>query len=468
MQSNKIAIVGAGPAGMGCAYTLAKAGQPSVVIEKDNVPGGLCRTVNFHGYLFDIGGHRFISRSKEINELWHQIMGDDMLTVKRLSRIYYREKFFKYPLSFFNTFWNLNPVESFLCVVSYLKCKYLKRRDDNTFEGWIINRFGEKLYNIFFKPYTEKIWAMACRDISADWAKQRIRGLSLKVALQRAIFRIKKNTPKTLSEEFLYPGTGPGEFYKRLKDLTLSLGGQFEFGKILTGIKHDGKKIVSIEIQDAWGGKKELAVDYLFSSIPLPVLIKLLTPRPAEDIVSSAGKLNFRSLLVVNIILDKENIFSDQWIYIHSPKVKMGRIQNYKNWSPAMVVDPKKTSLGLEYFCTESDDIWRMNDIDLIGYATEELEKIGIAYRKDLINGFVVRCSDVYPVYSLDYEQHIDIIRAYLTEFSNLQTIGRGGLFRYDNSDHALLTGIYAANNFLGNGYSNIWDINTDEKYLES
>lgn len=445
MSLDRVVIIGAGPAGMGCAYTLAKAKQDCLVIEKDTAPGGLCRTIDFRGYLFDIGGHRFISKSEEINNLWHRVMDGDMLRVRRLSRIYYRKKYFKYPLSFFNTFWNLGPAESLLCVGSYLKHRFLKADNSDTFEGWITYRFGKRLYNIFFKPYTEKIWSIPCQEISAHWAQQRIGGLSLKTAIKDA-FLIRKDIPKTLSKEFFYPKTGPGEFYHRLEKLTESEGGRFTFGKSVTGISHNGRKILSIDILNSYESKKEnLSVDYLFSSIPLPIFIRMLEPPPPKDIINAANRLRFRSLLVVNIIVDKEDLYPDQWIYIHSPEVSLGRIQNYKNWSPMMVADIKKTSLGLEYFCNEGNSLWNMNDADLIRHALGELEEIGAVSRRYFIDGFVVRRPNVYPVYLLGYQKNVDIIRNYLARFCNLQTIGRGGLFRYDNSDDALLSGIYAA-----------------------
>lgn len=466
---NQIIILGAGPAGMACAYTLANAKKPSLVIEREDEPGGLCRTIDFHGYLFDIGGHRFLSKSEEVNQLWHEVMGEDMLRVKRLSRIYYRKRQFDYPLSFFNTFWNLGLRECLLSIGSYLWCKYRKPGDENTFEGQIINRFGKRLYEIFFKTYTEKVWAVSCRDLSANWARQRIQGLSLRVAIRKALLGRNGRTPKTLAEEFLYPRTGPGEFYRRLGEWAAARGALFKFGRNATSVRHDGQRVVSVEIMDRRSGEREeLPVDQLFSTLPLPLLVASLLPRPAENILQVARKLRFRSFLVVNIILGKKEVFPDQWIYVHSPEVKLGRIQNYKNWSPAMVVDPQKTSLGLEYFCTEGDELWRMNDVDLIHYAVGELEKIGIVSRRHLIDGFVLRRPNVYPVYSLDYQENITALRRYLERFENLQTLGRAGLFRYDNSDHALLTGICTAKNFLGEGPYDVWAVNTDEAYLES
>lgn len=468
MSDDRIVVIGAGPAGMGCANTLAAAGRPCMVIEKDRSPGGLCQTINYNGYLFDMGGHRFLSRSADVNRLWREVMGDDMLHVKRLSRIYYRKKYFNYPLSFFNTFWNLGPIESFLCVASYLKWKAPRPSDDETFESWIIRRFGKRLYNIFFKVYTEKVWAVPCSDISADWAQQRIQGLSLRVAIKKAILGSGEG-PKTLSEEFFYPRTGPGEFYKRLMESDAARCAQFLFGRTVVKIKHDGQKIISVVFRDFLEERtEEVPVGHLCSSMPLPVLVDMLEPRAPEEVMAAAGKLSFRSFLTVNVILDKEHVFPDQWIYVHSPEVRLGRIQNYKNWSPAMVVDLKKTSLGLEYFCTEDDNLWVMNDVELINYALGELEKIGIASRRHFITGFVVRRSHAYPVYALDYRKHVNTIRMFLGQFSNLQTIGRSGLFRYDNSDHALTTGICAARNILGPERRDIWEINTDKEYLES
>lgn len=460
MTFSKVIAIGAGPAGMACANTLANNKQSCVVMDSNDHCGGLCRTINFHGYLFDIGGHRFLTRSGEVNSLWSEILGEDLLKVKRLSRIYYRKKFFNYPLTFFNTFWNLGLMESLLCILSYLRYR-IKPRDDNSFDGWITNRFGKRLFEIFFKPYTEKIWGMASKDISADWAEERIKGLSLRVAIQKALLMMQRNTPKTLSDEFYYPRSGPGEFYSRLHNLISNKGGQFEFNKNVISIKHNGQRILSIQIQDRYTNEKEeLPVDYLFSSMPLSLLVKILTPPVPNDILICAQKLNFRAFIVVNVILNRENVFPDQWIYVHSPKVKLGRIQNYKNWSLGMVVDFRKTSLGLEYFCSRGDNLWSMNDVDLINFALEELEKIGIVSRRYLIDGFVIRQPDAYPVYSLEYQAHRNRIRNYLKTFSNFQTMGRGGLFQYGNSDYALLTGMHSAKKFLGQDACDIWEMN--------
>lgn len=469
-KEKKILILGAGPSGMGCASVLADKGIPSRVIDRESDAGGLCRTVNFHDYLFDIGGHRFLSKCPEVNLFWEKVMGDKMLRVKRLSRIFYKKRFFNYPLSFFNTFWNFGPLESFLCVASYLRCRVFRPGDEQTFEGWITNRFGRRLYEIFFKTYTEKVWAVPCRDISANWAKQRIQGLSLKVAIQKALTGLRTNLPKTLAQQFLYPEKGPGDFYRRLRERIEPGGVSFLMEKEVVRVRHHNRRIVSVDVRDGRnpGVLESLPADYLFSSLPLPGLIRRLDPPPPANILQKASRLKFRNFLVINIILDKPFVFPDQWIYVHSPEVSLGRIQNYKNWSPSMVVDQGKTSLGLEYFCNENDWLWKKNDVDLIQFALTELERLRIVSRRHLIDGFVVRQSDVYPVYELGYEAIVRELREYLEGFSNIQTIGRAGLFRYDNSDHALLTGISAARNFTGEARTDLWKLNTDDSYLES
>lgn len=466
-MDKKNIIIGAGPSGMACGHTLAQSDKTFTIIEKTKTPGGLCKTLNFHGYLFDIGGHRFLSKSDEVNDLWHKIMGDDMLKVNRLSRIYYKKKYFNYPLTVFNTFWNLGPIQTVACILSYLRSKLDRSIKDATFEGWIIKHFGRKLYEIFFKSYTEKVWAMPCENISSDWAIQRIRGLSLKTAIKRAL-SIGNNRPKTLTKEFLYPRTGPGEFYKRLENYILSDNRNITYNSNVTEILHNNKKVTSIKLWNPLKSEtKTVEAGYLFSSMPLPDMIKIMHPKPPKDVIEAADKLLFRNFLVVNVILNKESIFKDQWLYIHSPEVKMGRIQNYKNWSPAMVADTSRTSLGLEYFCSKNDDIWNMDDVSLIDFAMDELEKTGIALRKHLIDGFVIRESNVYPVYTVNYKENLTKIKDYLKGFDNFQPIGRAGLFRYDNSDHAILTGIKAAKNFLGESSNDVWETDPDKAYIE-
>ena len=469
MSEGKPTIIGSGPAGMACAYTLAKADRPSSIIETELTPGGLCRTLDFKGYLFDIGGHRFLSKSPEINAFWREIMGDALLRVKRLSRIYYHKRYFNYPLSFCNTLINLGLLESLLCVGSYLKQVYAKPVAQDTFEGWVTSRFGKLLYEIFFKTYTEKLWGISCKDISADWASQRIRGLSLGVAISQAFLGSKSGAPKTLSTEFLYPSQGPGEFYSIFQKHIEQYGVKFLFGKSVVKIKRSDYRIIACIVEDKITGfKEECPIEYLFSTIPLPIFVRALDPPAPQNVLKTAEKLNFRSFLVVNIILDRADIFKDQWVYVHAPQVKLARIQNYKNWSLKMVADTQKTSLGLEYFCSEGDALWSMQDAELVKFALNELEEVGISSRAYFVDAFVVRYANVYPIYTLDYQVNRNIVYDYVQQLSNFQTLGRAGLFCYDNSDHALLTGIYAAKNYLEEGAFDLRSVNADKEYLES
>lgn len=463
-----ILIVGAGPAGMACALGLARRGRATMVVEKDSRSGGLCQTIDHRGFLFDIGGHRFLSRLEEVNALWRETLGDELLRVKRLSRIFYRGRFFKYPLSFLDTFKNLGPVESVLCVASYLKDRVSRPADDGTFEGWIINRFGRRLYRIFFDVYTRKVWAIPCKDLSADWAKQRIQGLSLKVAVRKAILGTWASGPKTLTEEFLYPRRGPGEFFNRLRDEAAGKGVRFAFDTEVLAVEHDGMRVRAVEIRRGTAtGRERVPVEAFVSSMPLPQLVKALRPLPPGPVMAAADKLIFRSYLVANVILDDKDLFPDQWIYVHSPEVRMGRIQNYKNWSPDMTADPARTSLGLEYFCDEGDALWNKSDPELIDFALEELARIGIGSRRKLIDGFVVRRPDAYPVYSRDYRESLGAVREYLARFENLLTIGRAGLFRYCNSDLALKMGLNAADRVLGLPSVDPWEMGREQDYLE-
>jgi protoporphyrinogen oxidase len=448
---------------------LARGGLEPLVIEKEGRSGGLCRTIEFNGCLFDIGGHRFLSRLDEVNALWGGVLGDDLLRVRRLSRIFYRGRFFKYPLSFFDTFRNLGPVESLRSVGSYLKDRAFRPGDDSTFEGWIVNRFGRRLYDIFFDVYTRKVWAVPCRDLSADWARQRIRGLSLRVALRGSILGTGGAGPKTLAREFLYPRRGPGQFVERLQDEAAGRGARFLFNETVSAVEHDGRRITAVESRRNGSGAETRAVPAarLVSSMPLPRLVKALRPPPPASVAAAADRMRFRSFIVVNLILEAGDLFPDQWIYVHSPEVRLGRIQNFKNWSPAMNANPRWTSLGLEYFCDEGDALWRKSDAELIDRGLEELARIGFPSRESFVDGFVVRRPDVYPVYALDYGNALRAVRDYLARFDNLQTIGRAGSFRYCNSDLALKMGLSAADRLLGRSSPNLWEMGRDRDYLE-
>ncbi len=461
-------VIGAGPSGLACADVLTRASAPCRVLEQDADVGGMCRTIDFHGYLFDLGGHRFLSKDPGVNALWRSVLGDDLHQVQRLSRIFYRRRFFNYPLSFLNTFWNLGPVESVWSVGSFFASKVFHRGDEETFEGWIIRHFGRRLYEIFFKSYTEKVWGMECRHISAEWAKQRIMGLSLRAALQKALLGHSARAGRTLYERFLYPVRGPGQFYGRLADRITDAGGEITRQARVERIFWCGRSVEAVGVTGPDGDVRRMTVDHLFSSMAAGDVIRAMDPRPPEAVIAAAEQLRFRGFISVNVILDKETVFPDQWIYVHSPEVKLGRIQNYKNWSPAMVADYHKTTLGLEYFCSPGDAVWEMNDEDMIGFALDELERTGIVSRRYLINAFVTRCPQAYPVYALGYRAALETVRHYLTGFENLYMMGRQGLFRYCNSDHAMIMGRLAAEKALGRSSADLWATDGKNGYLET
>jgi len=459
-------ILGAGPAGLASALELARNHVKTTVVEREAEVGGLCRTLRRDGYYFDIGGHRFFSKNREINELWREVLQDDYLVVNRKSRIFYNKRYFDYPLSLPNVIKNLGMKNSFFCFLSYLKSQWRRRGDDSTFEGWISNRFGARLYRIFFKSYTEKVWNIPCQTLSSDWAIQRIQGMSLRRALLHAILKNQNRFTKSLVTEFIYPIYGPGLFSEKLKRLSESLGSQYLLRKEVTAITHDDRQILEITLKGPEGEMQNHRSDYYLSSIPLTVLVQRLVPPPPEEIVETAERLRFRSFIVVNVILNRKNVFEDNWIYVHDPSVKLARIQNYKNWSHFMVKDPEKTSLGLEYFASEGDELWTKAPEDMIDFAMKELEAIGLGPGADLIDAFVVKIPKVYPIYHKTYREDLETIRRYLEGFSNLQVMGRTGMFRYDNSDHALLTGLYAARNLFGH-HHDLWNVNTDPEYHE-
>jgi protoporphyrinogen oxidase len=465
-----VSIIGAGPAGLTAAYELSKLGLKSTVIEADHQVGGLSRTVNYRGYRFDIGGHRFFSKVPLINELWKEILGEDFLVRPRLSRIHYDGHFFDYPLKAFNALAGLGPVEAFLVGLSYTKAKLFPSEEETTFEQWVANRFGHRLYRIFFKTYTEKVWGIPCTEISADWAAQRIKNLSLSEAIRNALFgsgRTKNGQIiTTLIDNFYYPRLGPGMMWERCKELLAARGHETIQGIRIEKIHHRHGHVECIQGKTSSGELIEFEGDHFLSTMPLRELIHALDPLPPDEVLQAANNLRYRDYLTVVLIVRRESVFPDNWIYIHTPGVKMGRIQNYKNWSPEMVPDLSRTSLGLEYFLWDKDQEWNWSDDRLIELGIRECTQIGLIEPGEVEDGTVVRMKQAYPVYDQKYHENLSILRQYLKTFSNLQTIGRNGLHRYNNQDHSMLTGIYAARNIIGEKYD-VWSVNTEMEYHE-
>ena len=469
MTNNKdrqVLIIGAGPAGLTAAWELIRRGAQVTVLEKYHLVGGIARTEQYKGYYFDIGGHRFFTKVDEVNKLWAEWMGDEFLLRPRVSRIYYDGKFYDYPLKAFNALLNMGVWRSFTILLSYIQFKLFPYPKEETFEQWVTNRFGKRLFEIFFKTYSEKVWGIPTSEIRAEWAAQRIKGLSLFSAVRNALFRPRNEQVKTLIEEFHYPKRGPGMMWERVVELVRERGGEVMMDAEAVKVVREENKVTGVEaVVD--GSPRFFPVTDVISSAPLTELIVKLDPPPPPDILASIKHLSYRDFLTVVLIVDKPDLFRDNWIYIHSPEVKVGRIQNFANWSPHMVPDSTTSSLGLEYFCTEGDELWNTPDAELLELGKRELAKIGLTKGGVVIDGTVVRQLKAYPVYDSVYAEHLEKVKQYLATISNLQTIGRNGLHKYNNQDHSMLTAIYAVENMLGLGHHDLWEINTERSYHE-
>jgi protoporphyrinogen oxidase len=466
-----VVVAGAGPAGLTAAHELTRLGVACEVLEADPIHvGGLARTETYRGYRFDIGGHRFFTKSEEVRRFWHEMLGDDLLRVRRLSRIYYRNRFFAYPLDARDALSKLGLFEAALCGLSYLRQAARRRREHVSFEDWVVAHFGRRLYEMFFKTYTEKVWGMPCSHISADWAAQRIRGLSLLSAARHALRPARNGgngqVVKTLIDEFEYPRLGPGMLWERVADRLRRAGVPVRLGAAVVSLRHDGRRVREVVAVTA-EGRRRIDVEAVVSSMPLRSLVRALDPPPPEEVRRAAEALRYRDFLTVVLIADRAEVFPDNWIYVHDPDVRVGRIQNFKNWSPEMVPDPGRTALGLEYFCFEHDGLWRLTDRELVARATSEIGRIGLVDPAEVVDGTVVRVRKAYPVYDDAYRDHVETIRAYLEEgLENVQVCGRNGMHKYNNQDHAMMTGMMAARNVAGQSW-NQWWVNEDAEYLE-
>jgi protoporphyrinogen oxidase len=473
-----VAIIGAGPAGLTAAYLLSKQGLSVTVIEKDPVyVGGISRTVEHEGFRFDIGGHRFFSKSQEVVALWNEILPDDFIQRPRMSRIYYEGKFYSYPLRAFEALGNLGIIRSSLCMLSFAKAKAFPNKNVKSFEDWTINQFGHKLYSIFFKTYTEKVWGMPCNEMSADWAAQRIKGLSLGAAvidgLKRSLGLNKKPNDgmetKTLLETFRYPRQGPGMMWDAARDKVVAMGNHVVMNTSLKQLRFD-------DVTQRWnmqtvtgnGAVANINAAHVISSAPMRELAGRIYPLPAT--LPSALSLNYRDFLTVALMIKSDDLFPDNWIYIHDDKVKVGRVQNFRSWSPEMVPDPELACVGLEYFCFEGDGLWSMSDDDLVALATKEMAILGLCDPKTVVGGAVVRQEKAYPVYDETYRDNVEAMRAELEDsYPTLHMVGRNGMHRYNNQDHAMMTAMLTVKNIVaGRRVYDIWNVNEDAEYHES
>ncbi len=460
-----VVVIGAGPAGLAAAHALAGAGLRPIVLERLDRVGGLARTDEYRGFHFDLGGHRFFTKVPEVRSMWHAILGDEFLRRPRLSRIYYNGKFFRYPLKPWNALAGLGVGQSVLVLLSYLKWQLRPYPREDTFEEWVTNRFGRRLFETFFRTYTEKVWGISCSELRADWAAQRIKDLSLRAAVVN-MFLGSGTRIKTLIEEFDYPRRGPGMMWQAVRDAVEGRGGTVRLGAEVVRVRRRGSAVESVVVRDG-AGEQAIPGSAFISSMPVTELVARLDPPPPAEVTRAAARLVYRDFVTVCLIVDQPALFPDNWIYVHDPDVKVGRIQNYKNWSPDMVPDPMKTSLGLEYFCNDGDELWSLADADLVELARREVARIGLARAEDVVDGCVVRVPKAYPVYGPDYAEHLAVVRRFVEGLDNLQTIGRNGLHRYNNQDHAVLTGMLAVRNLLHDERHDLWSVNTDAEYHE-
>ena len=466
--------MGAGPAGLTAAYELLKHDVGVSVVEKDpNQVGGLARTAEYKGYRFDIGGHRFFSKNQEVEEIWTEVLGPEMLNRGRLSRIYYRGRFFAYPIKAANALWNLGPVEAVRCLFSYAWARVRPVKNPRSLEDWVRNQFGWRLYSIFFKTYTEKVWGISTKDLSADWAAQRIKSLDLWLVIRNALVpqrgpRTRGEIVTTLIDKFRYPRLGPGQMWERVAEVCESKGHPVLLGRSVVRINHDNGKVTSVETSIEAGGQEVHRGTDFISSIPMRELVAKLDPPAPADVRTAAQALSYRDFITVALMVDHANLFPDNWIYVHDPSVKVGRIQNFKNWSPAMVPDLDKTCLGLEYFCFEGDGLWTMEDSALIELGRNEVAQLGICSAADVFDGVVVREQKAYPVYDDAYQARVEVVRSYIEKnLINLHLIGRNGMHKYNNQDHSMVTALLVARNIATGSALDPWKVNADAVYHE-
>jgi protoporphyrinogen oxidase len=462
-----VVIIGAGPAGLTAAYELGRRGETAIVLEADTVVGGISRTVERDGWRFDIGGHRFFTKVKAVENFWHEVLPDeDFLLRPRMSRIYYNGKFFDYPLRAVNALRGLGIREALLCVLSYVWARIHPPKDQTTFEGWTASRFGYRLYRIFFKTYTEKVWGVPADEIQADWAAQRIKNLSLVSAVINAILpRRNQKDITSLIEEFEYPKHGPGMMWERVTELVEAQGTKVVMGAPVTTIHHEGGRAVAVSAGTA-GSTSRFDASHVISSMPITALLRSMDPPPPPEVLAAADGLSYRDFLTIALVVPEENGFPDNWIYVHAPDVRLGRIQNFGSWSPYMVKEGR-TCLGLEYFVFEGDDLWTSADEDLVELGKRELAKLGLVDPSKVEAGYVVRMPKAYPMYDGTYKANVQVLRDWLAEHTpNVFPVGRNGMHKYNNQDHSMYTAMLSVENIFG-AHHEIWSVNVEAEYHE-
>lgn len=468
MGKKRVAVIGAGPAGATAAYLLAKRGVDVDLYEASPHVGGMSRSIELWGQIVDIGAHRFFSSDPRVNKLWLEVVGKDYEMVNRLSRIMYQNKFYDYPIKASNALENLGIFESFLCVMSYIwqRVKPGGRELGTTFESWVEARFGKRLARHFFKTYAEKLWGIPTSELDAEFAAQRIKKLSLWEAIKGALFGGGGEKHKTLVDQFAYPKKGTGMVYERMKQSILKNGGNVYLETPIQELVTSGKNVTGVKLMNGEVRK----YDEIISSMPLTLLVSRLKNLPPK-VARANGSLRFRNTLIVYLQVKETKgaeIFPDNWIYLHSPDLKMGRITNFRNWVPGIRNGKKEAILALEYWCFDQDEFWHWDDEQYIELAKEELVKTTLVKPEQIMDGKVMRVPRCYPVYSHGYRKPLKIVEDFLREYKHLQVIGRYGAFKYNNQDHSILMGIMAVENILDNAKHDLWDVNSDDEYQES
>jgi protoporphyrinogen oxidase len=461
-DSPPVAVLGAGPAGLTAAYRLVGRGLSVVVFEADHQVGGLARTVCRDGYRFDLGGHRFFTKSAEVEALWEELLGPELLVRPRLSRIYWRGRFVEYPLRPADVLAKVGPLELVRSLGSYARAQLRRKGAEESYEEWVSSRFGRRLFELFFKTYTEKVWGVGTDELRAEWAAQRIAGLSLWSALRAALPGGGGEGPKSLIGEFRYPRLGPGQMWEEMARRVEQGGGELRLGARVEAIEHDGDRVTAVQ-----AGGERVEVSAAISSIPLRTLAGVAEPAPPQEVTEAAAGLRYRDFLTVALPIEGEPPFPDNWIYVHDPGVRVGRIQNFRAWSPWMTPDPRRSCLGLEYFCFEGDELWGAADKELVELGRREVAALGLVDPARVAGGHVVRVPKAYPVYDAAYAGRVERVRDWLGGLSNLQQIGRNGLHRYNNSDHSMLTAMRAVENLCDGAGHDVWAVNTDSAYHE-
>jgi protoporphyrinogen oxidase len=457
-----IAVIGAGPAGITAAYELTKNGFQVDLYEASESVGGMAKTLTLWGQLIDIGPHRFFSSDPRVNKIWLEVVSKDYKMVNRLTRIYYKNRFYYYPLKVLNVLTNLGVLEAFLCVISYLKAR-ISTKPEHNFTNWVTNRFGNRLFNIFFKTYTEKLWGIPCDNLDSDFAAQRIKKLSLYEAVKNAFLGGRGNKHKTLVDQFAYPDKGTGMVYERMKEFILSKNNQVYLNSPVKRVIVENGIAIGLEIDN----DKIKKYDHIISSMPLTLMVSRIGSVP-ENVLQASSKLKFRNTIIVYLEIENNKLFPDQWLYVHSSEVLTGRITNFSNWIPSINQDQKNSILALEYWCYDTDDIWKEDNEKLINNAKEDVKKTGLNQGYPIKSGFVYRIPRCYPVYDSGYKVNLDIVQNYLKGIEKLDVIGRYGSFKYNNQDHSILMGYLCALNIAKGETNDLWEINTDYEYQES